>query len=213
MRVSLIIMKNKNRQDTYNQVRVNAAQRSKLVGGVDPMMISCWACLCNDLLETVKKVTTLTVSQICNYLLTRADEVLQAIKDFRTANIDSNVPISPCPAKFLLPLLKAHYPDNGRKELPEMPDKLPGCSPSSVTLSEALEAALGEETAAADETNEEFEAPMVQANGSPGSQASQDIAAADVDDVPVPRSRVRVATKRPAVATNQPSKSRQKRVR
>jgi len=210
-------MKNKNRKDTYNQVRVNAAQRSKLVGGVDPMMISCWACLCNDLLETVKKVTTLTVSQICNYLLTRADEVLQAIKDFRTANIDSNVPISPCPAKFLLPLLKAHYPDNCRKELPEVPDKLPGRSPSSVTLSEALEAALGEETAAADETNEEFEAPMVQANGSPGSnqdcQASKDIAAADVHDVPVPRSRVRVAMKRPAVATNQPSKSRQKRVR
>lgn len=93
---------------------VSQGLESELEFIVDPFMLSCWACLCHDLLATVKRDTTLTLTDVRKLLSEKTADVLEAAQAHQNQNIDGGIPVALCPVNLLMPLLKAAYPQSVR---------------------------------------------------------------------------------------------------
>ena len=87
------------------------AVRSKLAEGIDPFLLSCWACLSHDVLTVCKRHTNLTVSDLVKFIETEAESLCQTAKDHAATNVDAEIPVSLCPANLLYKVLLSKRPD------------------------------------------------------------------------------------------------------
>ena len=92
--------------------------RSKLSEGIDPFLLSCWACLSHDVLTVRKRQTPLTVSDLLKFIETETESLLQAAKDHAASNVDAEIPVSLCPANLLYKVLLTKCPD---RVVPDQP--------------------------------------------------------------------------------------------
>ena len=85
--------------------------RSNLLGGIDPLLISCWACLTHDLLTVAQRETTLTVSDIIKHIADHASDLQAEVESHKGEYVDAGVPVAPCLANLIMPSLRSAYPE------------------------------------------------------------------------------------------------------
>ena len=82
-----------------------------MLHGIDPLLISCWACLCHDLHSVVAKQTSLSLKELLGCIHAHAQELHAAAALYKKDNVDAGVPIALCPANLVWPILQKHMPD------------------------------------------------------------------------------------------------------
>ena len=112
---------------------VFGAIRSKLAGGIDPFLLSCWACLSHDLLSVCKRYTKLTVADLLKIIATDSDTLAQTAQEHAASNINAEIPVNLCPANLLYKVLCTKHPDM----LVGGPLKRPAASAGSAAIANA----------------------------------------------------------------------------
>jgi hypothetical protein len=88
--------------------------RSKILHGIDPFLISCWACLSHDLHSAVAKQTSLSLSELLEHIHSNAKEIREAAALHKQEFVDAGVPIAPCLTNLLMPILQKNAPEKMR---------------------------------------------------------------------------------------------------
>jgi hypothetical protein len=84
--------------------------RSKLLSGIDPLLISCWACLSHDLYTVVQRHTTISFSELVQQIQENVEELRSMATQHKEQHFDAGVPIAPCLANLVMPLLQERLP-------------------------------------------------------------------------------------------------------
>ena len=138
-----------------------------MLHGIDPLLISCWACLCHDLHSVVAKQTSLSLKELLGCIHAHAQELHAAAALYKKDNVDAGVPIALCPANLVWPILQKHMPDKmqprparSQKRTPKEDDSCTTEAPethrgtaSETTQHKAVGSATAEETMPKDAPN------------------------------------------------------------
>ena len=85
--------------------------RSSLLSGIDPLLISCWACLSHDLYSVVEKQASISLSELLEQIHVNAKELHEAAVLHKKQFVDGGVPIAPCLTNLIMPILQAKLPE------------------------------------------------------------------------------------------------------
>ena len=106
---------------------------SAKLGGIDPCMLSCWACLCNQIIS--KGCFGMSPEELVEFIETHGPAICEEARAFRLANIVAGIPISPHPyilmQTFCGKILGWRPQAKVKAALPPAPQSLPAKSKAS----------------------------------------------------------------------------------
>jgi hypothetical protein len=141
------------KQKTSNAICVMPF-RSSLLSGIDPLLISCWACLSHDLYSVLEKQASISVSELLEQIHVNAKELHEAAVLHKKQFVDGGVPVAPCLTNLIMPILQAKLPE---KMVPRLQKRACNEKESATETSEgtAKRDAVGRATAQEEEKNKD----------------------------------------------------------
>ena len=82
-----------------------------MLAGIDPLLISCWACLSHDLYTVVQKQTSISLSELLAQIHFNANELREAAALHKEQFVDGGVPVAPCLTNLVMPILRKNLPE------------------------------------------------------------------------------------------------------
>ena len=131
-----------------------------MLAGIDPLLISCWACLSHDLYTVVQKQTSISLSELLEQIHGNANELREAAALHKVQFVDGGVPVAPCLTNLVLPILRKNLPE---KMTPRAQKRKSGEHDSATELPEGSaneDDAVGRATVQAGRDHEDKESPL-----------------------------------------------------
>lgn len=82
-----------------------------MLAGIDPLLISCWACLSHDLYTVVQKQTSISLSELLEQIHGNTNELREAAALHKEQFVDGGVPVAPCLTNLVMPILRKNLPE------------------------------------------------------------------------------------------------------